>query len=299
MDYRAERRPLLTNKIMKTFISAKPLYNYLTANVTVNSVRETQAMAFMLLEHYLRLRNVDVLTDKPINSAIRQPDWDIVIERLNKNEPIQHIIGSANFCGLDFRVSPSVLIPRPETEELVRLIVKDFSDDEKKINIVDIGTGSGCIAIVLDRFLPHAKVSGWDVSDEAISVAKDNARQLLSEATFEKNDILQELDSIQKFDCIVSNPPYITYQEAFAMQPNVLRFEPHLALFVEDNDPLLFYHAIANFSLSALKPDGACYVEINEHFGETTLQLFINKGFKSVVLLQDIHGKDRFVKAQK
>ncbi len=284
---------------MKSFISAKPLYNYLTTHVTAYPMREVKAMSFMLLEHYLRLRNVDILTDKAINTAIRQPDWDVVIERLNRNEPVQHIIGSAKFCGLDFKVSPSVLIPRPETEELVRLIVKDFSDDEKKINIVDIGTGSGCIAIALDRFLPHAKVKGWDVSDEAISVARDNARQLLSEAIFEKNDILLQPSTTQQFDCIVSNPPYVTYQEALAMQPNVLRFEPHLALFVEDADPLLFYHAIASFSLSALKSEGAFYVEINEHFGEKTAELFKNKGFKKVEVLQDIHGKDRFVKAMK
>lgn len=284
---------------MKSFISSKPLYNYLFSNVSVYEPRERQAIVQLLMEHYVRLKTVDILTDRPISTAIRQPDWDLVIERLNKNEPIQHIIGAAKFCGLDFKVSPSVLIPRPETEELVRHIVKDFSDEDKSINIVDIGTGSGCIAIALDRFLPNAHVKGWDVSDEALNVAKENAKQLLSEAIFEKYDILQQTDYAHQFDCVVSNPPYITYHEADEMQANVLRFEPHLALFVEDTDPLLFYRAIAKFCTQFLKQDGCCYVEINEQFGQLTQQLFKNEGFENVVLLKDIYGKDRFVKVSK
>ncbi len=281
---------------MKSFISAKPLYNYLLAHVLAYEPREKQAIAFMVLEHYVKLKNVDVLTDRPISTAIRQPDWDVLIERINKNEPIQHIIGVTKFCGLDFKVSPSVLIPRPETEELVRLIVKDFSNEERKIQVVDIGTGSGCIAITLDRFLPNARVRGWDVSDDALAVAKENARQQLAEVTFEKFDILKETMAERTFDCVVSNPPYVTYQEANDMQPNVLRFEPHLALFVEDDDPLLFYRAIADFCLQSMKQEGACYVEINELFGEKTQQLFESKGFKNVKVLQDIHGKNRFIK---
>jgi release factor glutamine methyltransferase len=284
---------------MKSFISAKPLFNYLTANVTAYAPQEAKAIVFMLLEHYLRLRNVDVMVDKPLSPNSRQPDWDNIVARLNKSEPVQHIIGAAEFCGLTFKVSPSVLIPRPETEELVRLIVKDCSEPDQKIKIVDIGTGSGCIAIALDRFLPHARVKGWDVSEVALRVARENARELLSDAQFELFDILDASNKTdEKFDCVVSNPPYVTYAEANSMEPNVLRFEPHLALFVEDQDPLLFYRAIADFCRLNLKPEGACYVEINEHFGAATQSLFTEKGFSRVNIVQDMQGKDRMVKAQ-
>lgn len=280
------------------FNSAKPLFDYIVKNVTAYSSKEAKAIAFMLLEHYLRLRNVDVLVDKPIASTESQPDWEHIVARLNQSEPIQHIIGSAFFCGLEFKVSPSVLIPRPETEELVRLIVKDCFWDENPVKIVDIGTGSGCIAIALDRFMSFAKVWGWDVSDDALVIAQENAHRLLSEVVFEKYDILQQDTFEGQFDCVVSNPPYVTYSEQTSMQPNVLRFEPHLALFVEDQDPLLFYRAIADFCLKHLKLTGACYVEINEQFGDPTKNLFLQKGFKKVEIIQDMHGKDRILKAK-
>lgn len=278
--------------------SAKKLFESLVGQITAYPPRETRALVFMMLEHFMRIRNVDVLVDRPIPDSQVQPEWDKIIERLNHNEPVQHIIGSAYFCGLDFKVSPSVLIPRPETEELVRLIASDFADIERSINMVDIGTGSGCIAIVLSRFLPHADVYAWDVSDDALSVARENARQLLSEVIFEKQDILNQAITNTKFDCIVSNPPYVTFSEASEMRPNVLRFEPHLALFVEDEDPLLFYKAIADFSVQQLAPNGACYVEINEHFGTETVQVFSERGFSQIQLVHDINGKNRFIKAK-
>jgi release factor glutamine methyltransferase len=280
------------------FVSAKTLFDYVVNQVTAYPPREVRAMAFMLLEHYLRLRNVDVLLDKAISANESQPDWEVIIERLNNNEPVQHIIGTAFFCGLEFKVSPSVLIPRPETEELVRLVVKDCFWEENPIEIVDIGTGSGCIAIALDRFMSFATVRGWDVSETALSVARDNAHQLLSAVTFEKYDILKDNHFAGQFDCVVSNPPYVTYAEATEMQPNVLRFEPHGALFVEDDEPLLFYKAIVEFCLRHLKKTGTCYVEINEHFGAATQQLFTDNGFAKVEIVQDISGKDRIIKAQ-
>lgn len=255
----------------------------------------------MLLEHYLRLRNVDVLVDRPIPDSQVQPDWDSIVERLNQNEPVQHIIGSTEFCGLTFRVSSSVLIPRPETEELVQLVTRDYAEPDEKPSILDIGTGSGCIAIVLARFLPHANVHAWDVSEEALNVARENARQLMADVHFAQQDMLNVSfplpDAPEQFDCIVSNPPYVTYSEADQMRPNVLRFEPHEALFVEDKDPLLFYKAIADFGRHHLKPQGRCYVEINEHFGAETKQVFEERGYTGVELLRDIHGKDRFVRA--
>jgi release factor glutamine methyltransferase len=281
--------------------SARQLYQQLIRQINVYPPKETQAIAFMLLEHYMHLRNVDVLVDRPISDSQIQPDWNEIVERLNHNEPIQHIIGSTEFCGLTFQVSASVLIPRPETEELVRLVTRDYAEPDEKPSILDIGTGSGCIAIVLARFLPHANVHAWDVSDDALSVARENARQLMADVHFEKQDMLHVSFPLPgaplQFDCIVSNPPYVTYSEADQMRPNVLRFEPHEALFVEDNDPLLFYKAIADFGRHHLKANGRCYVEINEHFGPETRRVFEERGYQQVEILLDIHGKNRFIRA--
>ncbi len=281
--------------------SARQLYQYILRGIKVYPEKEAQAISFMLLEHYMRLRNIDVLVDRPLAETSAQPDWDSIIARLNNNEPVQHIIGSTEFCGLEFRVSSSVLIPRPETEELVRMVTRDYAEPEKGISILDIGTGSGCIAIVLARFLPHVSVHAWDVSDEALSVARENARQLIADVQFAKQDMLDVTfplpGNIIQFDCLVSNPPYVTYSEAEHMLPNVLRFEPHEALFVEDSDPLLFYKAIADFGIHHLKSGGKCYVEINEHFGSETKKVFDERNYKKVEILRDIHGKDRFVRA--
>jgi release factor glutamine methyltransferase len=234
--------------------SARQLYQYILKGIKVYPEKEAQAITFMLLEHFMRLRNIDVLVDRPVPETTAQPDWTGIIDRLNNNEPVQHIIGSTEFCGLEFRVSSSVLIPRPETEELVRMVTRDYAEPDKNISILDIGTGSGCIAIVLARFLPHVSVHAWDVSDEALEVAKENARQLIADVTFAKQDMLNVTfplpGNIVQFDCLVSNPPYVTYSEAENMRPNVLRFEPHEALFVEDNDPLLFYKAIADLEFT-------------------------------------------------
>lgn len=281
--------------------SARQLYQYILRGIKVYPEKEAQAITFMLVEHFMNLRNIDVLVDRPIAATAAHPDWDSIIERLNNNEPVQHIIGSTEFCGLEFRVSSSVLIPRPETEELVRMVTRDYAEPDKGISILDIGTGSGCIAIVLARFLPHVSVHAWDVSDEALAVARENARQLIADVHFAKQDMLNVTfplpGTTQQFDCIVSNPPYVTYSEQEHMRPNVLRFEPHEALFVEDSDPLLFYKAIADFGMYHLKTDGKCYVEINEHFGAETKKVFEDRGYKHVETLRDINGKDRFVRA--
>lgn len=256
-------------------------------------------MAFMLLEHYFGLRKADVLGDKPLPPNRTEPDWFRVIERLNREEPIQHVIGTTIFCGLEFEVSPDVLIPRPETEDLVRLIMHDFSDRDDAVRVVDIGTGSGCLAVTLARFLPQADVTGWDVSDEALAMAQRNADNLSAEVTFAHQDILTAaaLDEALQFDCIVSNPPYVTRSEAAEMNKNVLDYEPGLALFVEDNDPLIFYKAVAEFSAKHLAQNGACYVEINERFGDATRAVFAERGFGQIQVYKDIHGKDRSLRA--
>ena len=242
------------------YSSAKPLFDYIVQNVTAYSHKEARAMAFMLLEHYLRLRNVDVLVDKPIPSNASQPDWDKIIERLNQNEPVQHIIGSTYFCNLEFKVSPSVLIPRPETEELVRLVVKDCYWDEDPIKIVDIGTGSGCIAIALDRFMSFAKVWAWDVSDDALAIAQENAHRLLSEVTFEKYDILKEDTFEGQFDCIVSNPPYVDAED-MADLPAEFLHEPELGL-ASGRDGLDITRRILAEAADYLTDEGVLVVEV-------------------------------------
>ncbi|QHV94716.1 peptide chain release factor N(5)-glutamine methyltransferase [Spirosoma endbachense] len=278
--------------------TAKPLYQRLSKNITAYPPEEAREMAFMLLDHYFGLRKTDVLTDKPLPPNRTEPDWFKILERLNRQEPIQHVIGTTIFCGLEFEVSPDVLIPRPETEDLVRLIMHDFSDRNDDVPIVDIGTGSGCIAITLARFLPQSVVTGWDVSDKALTLARHNAQNLNADVTFEIKDILRvQTDFSGKFDCVVSNPPYVTRSEAVDMNRNVLAYEPDLALFVEDNDPLVFYKAVADFCVRHLTKDGACYVEINERFGDDTRQVFADRGFTNIQVYKDIHGKDRSIRA--
>ena len=267
-------------------------------------------MAFMLLDHYFGLRKTDVLGDKPLPPNRTEPDWFKILERLNRQEPIQHVIGTTIFCGLEFEVSPDVLIPRPETEDLVRLIMHDFTDrnegpgdrsdgPNRPVEVLDIGTGSGCLAVTLARFLPSASVTGWDVSEQALETARRNADNLqASDVAFYIQDILNVSPQYtQQFDCIVSNPPYVTRSEAAQMDANVVHYEPDLALFVEDADPLIFYKAVAGFAANHLAPNGACYVEINERFGDDTRQVFTQHGFGNVQVYKDIHGKDRSVRA--
>ncbi len=278
--------------------TAKPLYERLSKNITAYPPEEAREMAFMMLDHYFGLRKTDVLTDKPLPPNRTEPDWFKILERLNRQEPIQHVIGTTIFCGLEFEVSPAVLIPRPETEDLVRLIMHDFADRTDDVPIVDIGTGSGCIAITLARFLPQSVVTGWDVSEEALTLARRNAQHLNADVTFAIQDILNVSSNFAKrFDCVVSNPPYVTRSEAAGMDRNVLDYEPGLALFVEDSDPLVFYKAVADFCVRHLTKDGACYVEINERFGEATRQVFAERGFDTIQVYKDIHGKDRSIRA--
>lgn len=278
--------------------TAKPLYDRLSKNITAYPPEEAREMAFMLLDHYFGLRKVDVLTDKPLPPNRTEPDWFKILERLNRQEPIQHVIGTTIFCGLEFEVSPDVLIPRPETEDLVRLIMHDFADRIDDVPILDIGTGSGCIAITLARFLPQSVVTGWDVSTKALTLAQRNAQHLNADVTFTIQDILNvSADFSNQFDCIVSNPPYVTRSEAAQMDRNVLDYEPDLALFVEDNDPLVFFKAVADFCTQHLTKEGACYVEINERFGEATRQVFAERGFTNIQVYKDIHGKDRSIRA--
>jgi len=220
-----------------------------------------------------------------------------VLSELRQGKPIQHIIGEAHFYGLVFKVNQNVLIPRPETEELVDWITNDYQGlSLSDLNILDIGTGSGCIPISLKKNIEHAKVSTLDISPEAITLAKENAK--LNEVNIEfMNVSIFDFSSELKFDVIVSNPPYIRDLEKMEMHQNVLEHEPHLALFVSDERPLIFYEAIADLAICNLKANGALYFEINEYLGEEMLAMLDLKGFTKLELRADMQGKPRMLKA--
>lgn len=281
--------------------SSKQLYDNLLQQITAYESQEAKEIVFWLMEFYLGLRKIDILSDKSFEKAI---NWANIIERLNTQEPIQYILGETEFYGRRFLVNDSVLIPRPETEELVKYIVdkhkSQFPETNNPLSILDIGTGSGCIAISLAKELPNFKVTAYDISEKALETAKKNAELNKADVTFEKVDILNYQFSIlnSKFSIILSNPPYVTKQEIDRMQKNVLDFEPHLALFVEDAEPLIFYEAIANFAFNNLTNNGLLAVEINETLGEETADVFRRKGFSEFEIIKDIHQKNRFVSAR-
>ncbi|MEO6523206.1 MAG: peptide chain release factor N(5)-glutamine methyltransferase [Mucilaginibacter sp.] len=224
-----------------------------------------------------------------------------IIKALQTGKPIQYILGETEFYGLPFKVTPSVLIPRPETEELVEWIISIAKQRHELETILDIGTGSGCIPITLKTYLPSAKVSAIDISARALTVAKQNAQLNDVEVNFIKVDILKQSGMVIRnthYSIIVSNPPYITDSEKSQMHTNVLSYEPHLALFVTDHNPLIFYNAIANFALQNLKENGLLFFEINENLGKETVKLLQDKGFKNIQLRQDMRGTDRMVAAE-
>lgn len=220
--------------------------------------------------------------------------WNSILLKLEAQRPIQYIFGKAHFYGLEFKVNENTLIPRPETEELVEWIIKD-SQNERGLKVLDIGTGSGCIAISLAKNLDGAEVSAIDVSEKALTVARENARQNEAVVNFHLINILEAEMLPHKYDIIVSNPPYVRHLEKAEIKPNVLEHEPHLALFVEDDDPLLFYRKIARLAQIHLKPDGRLFFEINQYLGPETVDMLKAEGFKHIVLRKDLMGNDRMV----
>lgn len=217
------------------------------------------------------------------------------IERLKRAEPIQYILGETEFCDLTFKVNPSVLIPRPETSELVRWIVAENSAREN--SILDIGTGSGCIAISLAKMMPQATVTAWDISPEAIETAESNNKLNGTKVTFIEQDIFAPSNNNEKYDIIVSNPPYIKEAEKENMESNVLNWEPHIALFVPNNDPLLFYRQIALKGTQLLKNGGRLYFEINREHGEETCAMLAEYGYTAIELRKDFADNDRMIRA--
>ena len=263
--------------------------------------REIKVFVEILLEHYAGLNKTDLILkagDKLDDTVAEQ--LRTALEQLKRNEPIQYIIGETEFYGLRIKVNTSVLIPRPETEELVHRIIGNHKKDGK-IKILDIGTGSGCIALALKNKLPGAEVFGVDVSDKALETAQTNAELNNLDVRFSNLDILKGKTnrSLGEFDIIISNPPYVRQKEKELMHKNVLENEPHLALFVDDDDALVFYRAIVDFSAKHLKTEGFIYFEINEAFGEAVENLLASNNFSDIELFKDLSGKERMVKAIK
>ena len=236
------------------------------------------------------------LKDNITLTAEQEALLDNAIERLKKQEPIQYILGYSDFCGLRFKVTPATLIPRPETSELVEWVANEATGSE---SILDIGTGSGCIAVSLAHKLPQSKVTAWDISNEALAVASENSKENGQTVAFEQVDILAYEPTGEQFDIIVSNPPYIKKNEKEAMHSNVLDWEPHTALFVPDSDPLLFYCAIAEKGLTILKPGGRLYFEINRAHGKETVEMLAALGYTNIELRKDFAENERMIRAVK
>ena len=255
--------------------------------------REAQAMIRVVCEDVFNYDPVDVSLrqDSELPEFAPQRIADI-ISRLRRGEPLQYIVGSARFHGHKFKVSPSVLIPRPETEQLVDLIIDENPGSD--LRVLDMGTGSGCIAISLARALKFAQVDALDVSRDALAVARENAAALKVNVRFFESDMLLPQPAAH-YDIIVSNPPYVCWSEREAMERNVKDYEPGQALFVPDNDPLLFYKAIAPYAAQSLERGGRLYLEINQRFGAEVKQLLEAAGFDEVRIVDDSYGKPRFV----
>ncbi len=219
-----------------------------------------------------------------------------IVSRLLKDEPIQYIFGIADFYGMEFKVTPDVLIPRTETAELVDIIVRDWAG-KADLNVADLCTGSGCIAVALARNLPFASVTAIDISEAALAVARENSVSLKTNVRFVREDVLTLSPLRESFDIIVSNPPYITEKEKAAMEPNVLDHEPALALFVPDSDPLKFYKPISRFAAGSLASGGMVYFEINPDYAREISKCLDDLGFEDIEVIKDTYAKNRFIKA--
>lgn len=257
------------------------------------SKQESESLVVWLFEEYLGKNRKDITN----NSALDHSPIELenALRELLKGKPIQYITGKAPFYGREFLVNSSVLIPRNETEELVHLIIKE--NKGTGVRILDIGTGSGCIPITLASEIKGSEVYGVDISEQALSLASQNSSFLDAKVVFQKCDILNEEIPFKNLDIIVSNPPYVRISEKEMMHDNVLKYEPHLALFVRDNDPLLFYRQIALKAKVVLNPHGRLYFEINEAFGKETVKVLTEYGYTEVKLITDLNGKNRMVSA--
>lgn len=264
--------------------------------------REAAAVASAVVRHITGLDNSGRLLHKMQPLAVQQQAaYEAIVQQLLAQKPLQYALHEAAFYGLDLYVDENVLIPRPETEELVHWIIQDTKNTmlNMPVAMLDIGTGSGCIPIALKKHIPAAAISAIDISDKALAVAKKNADAQHTPVQFLLLDILnrKNWEALSRFNVVVSNPPYITQKEKAAMHNNVLQHEPHTALFVPDEEPLLFYEAIALFGLQHLEPQGRLYFEINEAYGKEVIEMLWRKAYREIELRKDMQGKDRMIRA--
>lgn len=263
--------------------------------------KEIESFFYLILENFHCKKRIDLALNPELEMEAGQLlRWESVLVELKKHKPIQYILGETEFYGLSFLVNENVLIPRPETEELVQLILSEnrITESANPLKILDIGTGSGCIPIALKKNLPNAELYAIDVSEKALATAKKNAEFNKVEVHFLLKNILETEDLGQQFDIFISNPPYVRNLEKAEINPNVLEFEPHLALFVDDNDALLFYRKITALAKKNLNQNGQLYFEINQYLGTETVGLVESYGFKNVKLIKDIYGNDRMISAR-
>lgn len=272
---------------------------YLESLIPIYKREEALQILNILISHYFGLSRTDQALDPEFKlTESEMLSLHFAVKKIKDNIPLQYVIGEADFLDMKLKVNGNVLIPRPETEELVNLIIDNEKD--KKIRLLDIGTGSGCIAIAVSKKLEDSNVYAMDISDGALEVGEINAIKNNVSVQFVKDDILNPKHKFEnKFDIIVSNPPYVRNSEKQKMKPNVLDNEPHIALFVNDDDPLKYYRAILEFSKVNLKKEGRLYFEINEAFGNDLIDLVSSYSFEEVELHKDINGRDRILAAAK
>lgn len=274
------------------------LQNLIQTLTPLHGASEARAIVYALLEDAFGLSKTDVLLGRFEGlSAEEKARFTACATRLSKGEPLQYVVGEAPFGNLRFEVTPATLIPRPETLELVAWIAEE-EKNRTSLRLLDIGTGTGCIAISIATMLPQANTSAWDISADALDVARRNAQRNGVKVDFKQVDVLAVKEA-ETYDCIVSNPPYICEAEKVEMADAVLLHEPHTALFVPDNDPLRFYRAIAKLGMRYLSPGGALYFEINQAYGAETCNMLHDLGYEAVELRKDFFGNDRMVRALK
>lgn len=271
--------------------------DFIRSSILVYNETESLEHAFIVVEEMFGMQKTDVLANRHI-ANYDEGKVKTIIERINAFEPIQYITGFADFYGRKFIVRKGVLIPRPETEELADLLIKENSA-YPSLTILDIGTGSGCIAITLAKEMPFCKLMATDISVEALEIAAENAAWLNADIEFFKLDISNETAFPRKLDIIVSNPPYIEQKEKVQMRENVLEYEPDIALFAPESDPLFFYRKILEFARLNLNPHGKIYFEINERFGTAVKALLEENNFGNIHVINDIHGKNRIVTGER
>lgn len=292
------------NRMMTT--NHQDIYTRLWRSLTpIYGDGEAKAVVRLLLDEGFGLTLTDIMSGKADELPTSDKErLSVMADRLQKGEPVQYVLERSDFCGRTFQVEPGVLIPRPETEELCRMIVSEYNkpycalQPPVPLQVLDVGTGSGCIAVTLALDLHNAEITAWDVSSEALIIARDNAHRLGAKVNLEWQDMLCPPEDDRQWDIMVSNPPYIANHERKAMSRNVLDYEPEQALFVPDDDPLRFYRAIATYARRALKKSGKVFFEINPLYAEELLEMFHRQGFESTKLIKDSFGKQRIAIVQ-